>query len=142
MKKILFFICVVMCFLNTQCDDDVYIEEICDKTVVVDEDLFLNITTDNYTIIETEIVDDCLLIDISASGCDGNSWEFNLVDSGAIAESSPEQRYLKFQLINNEACLAQFNRRVSFDLSPLQISGSNEIILHIEGFETSINYTY
>ena len=35
-----------------------------------------------------------------------------------------------------------FERTVSFDLTPLQIDGSNEIILHLEDLESSLNYKY
>ena len=81
-------------------------------------------------------------INLSASGCDGNNWEYKLVDSGNIAESSPEQRYLKFKLINNEVCLAVFDRIVTFKLEPIRVEGSNEIVLNIEGYQEPLTYSY
>lgn len=98
--------------------------------------------SDSFSIENAEIIDDCLSLRIGASGCDGSSWHFDLVDSGAVVESFPEQRFLKLQLINNEACLAVIGRTVSFNLSSLQIEGSHEIILQIEGFGASIAYNY
>ncbi len=143
MKKIVFLASIVLCFMNMQCDDDerpsIFV---CDQATIVDKEAYDNLDSAHFTFVNAEISDNCLTIEISASGCDGNSWEFNLMDSGAVAESSPEQRYLKFQLINNEACLAVFKRIVSFDLTPLQVDGSNEIILHLEGLESSLNYKY
>lgn len=143
-KKISFAIGIMFCSMNVLCEDvdDVDYISFCDETTIVDNDLFENLNTVNFTFIDAEIVDNCLSLEIGASGCDGNTWGFNLVDSEAIAESSPEQRYLKFQLINDEACLAYFERIILFDLTPLQINGSNEIILHIEGFDSSLNYKY
>ncbi|ULC59219.1 hypothetical protein MBM09_15095 [Flaviramulus sp. BrNp1-15] len=142
-KKVLFVIPVVLCFMNMQCEDDIDDSiEICDQTTVISESFYNDMVSANFTIIDADISENCLIIKIGASGCDGNSWEFNLVDSGAIAESSPEQRYLEFQLINEEACLAYFERAISFNISSLQIEGSNEIILHIEGLESSLTYTY
>ena len=143
-KKTFFAITVILCFMNMQCEDDDtrLSSKICDETTVVNEDIYKNLVSDHFTFVNAEITNNCLTIEISASGCDGNSWEFKLVDSGAVAESSPEQRYLKFQLINEEACLAVFKKTVSFDLTPLQINGSQEIILHLEGLEPSLHYKY
>ena len=142
-KKSFFIISIVLCFMNMQCEEDIDDSlEMCDQTTIVSESMYANMVSDSFTIISSEILENCLAIEISASGCGGNSWEFNLVDSGAVAESSPEQRYLKLQLINNEACLAQFERIITFDLTPLQINGSNEVILHLEGLESLLNYTY
>ncbi len=143
-KNIFFVILVVMCFMNTQCEDDkddFFISE-CDFETIINKSKYDNLETANFEFVKTEIIDDCLHIEISASGCNGDSWEFYLFDSSAIAESSPEQRYLKLQLINNEACLAVFKKTVSFDLTPLQINGSKEIILNLEGLESSLNYKY
>ncbi|GAA3603233.1 hypothetical protein Q4Q39_13880 [Flavivirga amylovorans] len=145
-KRILFVTSVVLCcFLSIQCDEDddnIPTKGICDQTTIVKKEIYDSLVSADFTFVDAEVKGDCLTIEISASGCDGNTWKFNLVDSGAVAESSPEQRYLKFQLINEEACLAVFKRIVSFDLTPLQISGSNEIILNLEGLESSLRYKY
>ena len=144
-KKIFFGIIVMLFFVNMQCEEEGMessMDNVCEQTTVVNEAAYNNLVSANFMFVNAEITDDCLTIEISASGCDGNSWEFKLVDSGAIAESSPEQRYLKFQLTNDEACLAVFKRTVSFNLTPLQINGSHEIILHLEGLEPSLNYKY
>jgi len=146
-KRILFFCVVVLCFTNTQCDDDDNnfnpIATNCDFLVTIDGSLYNNISSDNFTFVNVVLLEDnCLSMEISASGCDGNSWEYALVDSGAVAESSPEQRFLKLQLVNNESCLAVFTRTVTFDISSLQIEGSNEISLNIEGYEGGLAYSY
>jgi hypothetical protein len=142
-KKLLLLVVLAFCSINMQCDeDDAVYSGNCDQVVIIDEDFYNSLSSENFTFIDAEIIDDCLSITIGASGCDGNSWNFNLIDSGAIAESSPEQRYLKFQLENNEDCLAVFERSVSFDLNPIQIEGSHEIILNIEGLEPTLNYKY
>lgn len=144
LKKASFVIGVLFCFMNILCEDVDDLDDggICDSQVVVDEGLYQNLTSANFEFINAEIVDDCLNIEIGASGCDGSSWAFELVASEAIAESSPEQRFLKFQLVNEEMCLAVFESSVSFDLTPLQIDGSSEILLNIEGLASSLNYKY
>ncbi len=141
-KQLTLSLIVIMCFLSTQCDDDESIVTNCDQNVIVNEDLYNDLETAFFTFVNVEVIDDCLSVEISSSGCDGNSWEFNMVDSGLILESFPEQRNLKFQLINNEACLAVFQRTVTFDLLPLRIEGSNEINLNIDGLGESVTYSY
>ena len=144
LKKTSFAIGIMFCTMNILCEeeDNFDIDNFCDYQVVIDENEYKNIQTANFEFINAEIIDDCLMIKIGASGCSSDNWGFNLVDSGAVAESSPEQRFLKFQLINDEACLAFFERTVSFNLKSLQVSGSNEIILNLNGFESSLNYKY
>ena len=145
LKYFSFFAVVLLCLTNTQCDDDdfVMIENDCGLQIIIDSNAYDNSTSSEFTFTNIEIIDDdCLFIEFSASGCDGNSWEFELIDSGAVAESSPEQRFIKFELTNNESCLAVFSRSAIFDLKPLRVEGSNEILLNINSFNESISYSY
>ncbi|OUS03358.1 hypothetical protein A9Q86_00125 [Flavobacteriales bacterium 33_180_T64] len=129
--------------MNTQCDDDDdLVEAPCEQTVIIDSGFYELAESDLYTLISVQIEDNCLAINVSASGCDSSSWSMVLVDSGAVAESSPEQRFLKFVFSNEEDCLAVFTQERSFDLSPLQITGSNEVILNIESFSETLTYMY
>lgn len=144
-KVILFFLTSLLCFTNTQCleDDDLNLpESLCDFPSLIDPLLYNSLESSPFILISAEIIEDCLMVELSASGCDGSSWAYRLVDSGAVAESSPEQRFLKFEFINTEVCLAVFEDGVSFDLEPLQVLGSHEIILNIEGLEGPFNYIY
>lgn len=144
LKRTIFYLVFIFCFLNTTCDDDDMIVDAigCDYEVLVNKTEYDNLDSDNFNFIEAEIVGDCLILKIGASGCSSDSWEFKLVDSEAIAESLPEQRYLKFQLINKELCLAVFERTISFDLRALQITESNELILNIDGLDDALSYKY
>ncbi|WP_439152846.1 hypothetical protein [Winogradskyella sp.] len=139
--KVLF--CALL-VLNMQCDEDdvIPLSDICDELIVTSNTEYENLESDFYSLDSAEIIDDCLVIAVSASGCDGNSWLFTLVDSGDIAESMPPQRNLKFGLTNNEACLAVFSREMSFDLRSLQIEGVDSVILNIEDFSTPLEYNY
>jgi hypothetical protein len=146
LKKMSFAIATIFCSMNILCEDvdgpDIPVGS-CDYQVVIDERLYKNLQSAHFEFVNAEIFNDCLNVEIGASGCDGNTWVFALVDSGAIAESLPEQRYLKLQLVNNELCDAFFKRTVSFDLKPLQIDNSvNEVILHIDGFDDPLHYKY
>ena len=147
-KLLPFFIVVILCFTNTQCDkDDDAIQILdkvsdCEQRIFIDEEYYNILESGFFTFITADVNEDCLSLEFAASGCDSGSWEFNLVDSGSVAESSPEQRFLKPELINNELCLAVFTKLVTFNLVPLRVEGSNEIILNIEGLDTSLTYTY
>lgn len=141
-KRLLSLFCFALLFMNTQCDEDNEIETPCGQSVIIDSGFYDTAESSLYNLISAEIEGNCLTVNISASGCDGNSWSMVLVDSGAVAESSPEQRFLKFVFTNEEVCLAVFSQERSFDLSALQVSGSNEIILNIEDFPEPYTYAY
>lgn len=128
--------------MNTQCDSEDLDVAYCGQSVVIDTDFFDSAVSDSYELLSVNLSDDCLTIEVSASGCDGESWSMVLVDSGSVAESSPEQRYLKFIFSNDEVCLAVFSQSRSFDLQNLQVEDSNEIVLNIDGFTEPITYTY
>lgn len=121
------------------CDDDN--PTTCDQQTIIDEEQFENAPNDQLFVNDLEIVDDCLTINFSSSGCDGNSWEIKLVTTGAVAYSQPPQRFLLLSLKNTELCDAVITREVSFDIENLQVLG-NEVILNIINGNDSILYTY
>lgn len=136
-------ICFPLLLMNTQCDDDDEMQTSdCGQPVVIDADFFESAISDEYQLVSFDITDDCFTIEVTASGCDGETWSMVLVDSGNVAESSPEQRYLKFIFSNDEACLAVFNQSRVFNLVNLRVEGSNEVVLNIEGLPEAINYMY
>lgn len=134
----------MFCFMNILCEEENYntVDEPCGLVAIIDKTKYDSLESGSFKLSNAEIIEDSLTVTVNASGCDGNSWKYCLVDSGAVAESSPEQRFLKFQLINKEICLAVVGKTISFDLKPLQINGSNEIVLNIEGLESSLLYRY
>ena len=139
-KKILMLSLFSLLLINMQCDDDDVVLIPCGLEVVIDNTTYEEAESHN---IEHFIVnDDCLTLNIYDSGCDASTWMMTLIDSENIAESSPNQRYLKLTLYNNEACLAVFSKEEVFNLIPLRIEGVNEVLLNIEGIEESILYTY
>lgn len=142
-KTLVICICFPLLLMNTQCDeDDDFQKSSCGQLVIIDNSFFETAESSEYFLVDYSINDDCLVIEVSASGCDGESWSMVLVDSGNVAESSPEQRDLKFVFTNNEACLAVFSQVREFNLSALRVDGSNEVILNIEGFPEPLYYFY
>lgn len=115
---------------------------ICDESTSIDEELYSEGPKDFIKITNAFIIGNCLTIAYSASGCSGDSWEVNLYDSGSVAESEPEQRYLRLSMQNPEACLAVFEKERSFDISNLQIENNGTLILNLLDYEESLRYEY
>lgn len=136
-------ICFPVLLMSTQCDeDDDFNISVCGQDVIIDNSFFESAVSGDYQLIGFEINNDCLTIEISASGCDGETWSMVLVDSGIVSESSPEQRFLKFVFTNDEACLAVFSQSREFNLTALRVDGSNEVVLNIDGFSEPLSYFY
>ncbi|MDG4714635.1 hypothetical protein [Winogradskyella marincola] len=142
-KMIMALVCVAL-FLNMQCDDEGMSlpESNCASFAAIDSYTYGNSATSSYTINNVSINEDCLAIEVSATGCDGNTWGMQLVDSDVVSESNPPERFVKFFLINTEDCLAVVDRARSFDLTPLQVEGVNEIIINVDEYSEPITYTY
>lgn len=127
-------------------DDDNVIQceqsDNCDKCIIMDRDLYYGTNTENYTINHIQINQDCIEIEFSSSGCDGSSWQIDLVDLGGISETAVPQRDLKLKLQNLEDCEAAITRTISFDLKPLRLENYNAINLKIADYEDLIRYQY
>lgn len=139
-KSLAVIFCSLLSLAACTSDDDG--NQACDENVVVDAVLFTNAPNEQLTINSIQITGDCLQINFSASGCDGDRWEFSLIDSEDIQEGSPVSRTLRLSFKNNEACLAFLTKEVSFDIRSLQIQGSNQVLLKIANDDSQILYEY
>ncbi|MEQ8627567.1 hypothetical protein [Ekhidna sp.] len=108
--------------------------------VIIKESIYAQTETDNYTITEASIEGDILNVTIQSSGCDGSLWEAKLVDSGAIAESYPVQRFAKVSLTNTEMCDAIVTRSFTFDITPLRVE--DQLYLNLEGWDGQLHYDF
>ena len=139
---------IIMLFIFTSCDqnDDnpLGCKEFgdCDKCIIINRDMFYQTNTDNYTIQNITVNQDCIEIEFGSSGCDGNSWEINLVDLGGISATAVPQRDLKLKLINPEDCEAFIIKTISFNLKPLQLDNYEEINLKVADYNSLIRYEY
>jgi len=122
-------------------DDDDSTSGNCDQNTLISSELFESAPSDLVTINSLEISEDCLIINFGASGCDGMSWQLELIDLGDILESSPPIRTLRLLLDNNEACDAFFTRGLSFEISNLQVE-SNSVLLQFANSDNEILYEY
>jgi hypothetical protein len=139
---------IIIFFLIASCDknDDNPVEckesGNCDKCIIINSNLYNQTNTNNYTIQNISVNQDCLEIEFGSSGCDGNSWKIDLVDLGAISETAIPQRDLKLKLTNLEECEAFITKTISFNLEPLQLSNYEAINLKITDYNGLISYEY
>lgn len=110
------------------------------EKVVISAEMYDQTMTDGYSIIEADIVGDILNITLEASGCDGRTWGIRLIDSGAIAESYPVQRYAKILLENEELCEAIVTMKVTFDISSLRVE--DQLYLNLVGWKDKLHYDF
>ena len=127
MKRIMILIWPLIPILFA-CDKEAEIFELeaqngCDEVAIVDQDLYDNVPSSHLVIEEMEIVDDCLWVKFSASGCSGDSWKLRLIGSEQVKYSEPPQRDVRFVLENNELCEAYFTKEMTFDISALKSNG-------------------
>lgn len=123
------------------CSNDDECEFNFDSETLISPEQFENAPADQLTINSLEIDCDNLKINFSSSGCSGDAWEVKLIDSGAILESFPPQRNLRLSLKNNEACLAYITKELTFNISNLQVGGS-QVQLNITNSGETILYRY
>jgi hypothetical protein len=109
----------------------------CDKDVIISQTEYENAPNHFVSIIDMKIADNCLKIKFSASGCDGSSWNVELIGLGNYDKSNPPQTTLRLSLDNPEDCLAVITKEVSFNLEPLveyfRHHGTNQLYLNISG---------
>lgn len=140
-KSMFYIILLVLIGCNDQDDDSILRGDNCSQQVIISSELYENASEDALTIIDSEIIGDCLQINFGASGCDGKSWELQLIDKGEVLELVPLQRNVRLSLKNEELCQAQFTQEVSFDISSLQLPG-NKLLINLEGVDEHLVYDY
>ena len=146
--KNLFFIVIALFAIGifTACDDEQ--DEVlfpCSQQTVISATEYQTATSDPVSIDSLGITGNCLAITFSSGGCDGDTWQVRLVDSGSIAESLPPQRSLKLLLENQEVCLAMVTKTMVFDIHELEAEGEVSMLLNIidsDGENSQILYEY
>ena len=90
-----------------------------------------------YQITAAQMNGTCLEVEVSASGCDGESWNGRLFVFPDVAESLPPQVTVEFGLENQELCEALVRQTFSFDMSGLfQID--DRVIIRLQGWEEQL----
>lgn len=135
-----YILCFVFGWMLISCDKHCE-EKLCDQEAIEDAAAFETAPDDHLDIVSLEVQGDCLIIEFGSSGCDGSTWELNLIDSERVLYSNPPQRNLRLSLKNDELCDAYFLRTISFDISGLQVFGG-QVFLNITNSGDQILYKY
>lgn len=144
---IFMFLALVSAQFSCTEDNEQRIFTICDRIVIVNNNVFKNKPDDDGTgrngfiITNAQINGDCLTVTIESAGCGGGTWEVDLVDADRISETAIVQRDLKIFLDNLEVCNMVASRTISFDLAPLRTS-DKEISLNLKKWDTPLAYRY
>lgn len=135
--------CLAVLAMFFACSESNSNNSTCNKSALIASTSYFNqLNTTNYTITNVALNEDCLDITLSSSGCNANNWQMNLYSTSAFSSTAIPQKDLKIQLVNNDACLAVFQKTVSFSLVPYRLNGQNEITLKIAGWAAPVTYTY
>ena len=130
--------------LDDDWDDEVvdftYGQTDCDQNVIISANEYANAPNDPFSIIDMNIVNDCLKIKFTASGCSGDTWIVKLIDAGDITGQDLLNRTLRLSLDDREECEALPVKEVSFNIKGLQILGSDRILLNVSGHEIVYEY--
>ena len=129
-----------MAVLTVGCTSEDSTNVTVDENVIISADLYKHTNTDSYNILNASIEGDILTVTVQFSGCDGNSWGAKLVDSGAVAESYPVQRFTKIALKNEELCDAIVTKYFTFDITLLRVE--DQLYLNLEGWEEQLHYDF
>ena len=140
MKLVLNLLILPSLFLLVSCSDDDPTFSCDDQAIISDSEL-ATASRDAVTIQSLEIDGNCLKIRISASGCDGDSWQVRLLGSELVMESLPPQRGMLLSLDNQELCDAVITREMTFDITSTQVDGLS-IWLNFIDTDQRILYEY
>jgi heat shock protein HslJ len=111
------------------------------KPVVNDRTTFDALRSDDFDLLEVNVLDQCLELLIGyGGGCKGIG--VALIGSGDYAESEPPQLTVKIIVEDNDHCEAYIREYFYFDVTDLQYEGSDELILNIEGWEEQVKVVY
>jgi hypothetical protein len=141
MRKILVLTIIGLIILSCSDNDDNGNLASCDFGTLVSSEQYENAPSDQLTTNSIEINYNCLNINFSSSGCNGNTWELKLIDSEGILESDPPQRNLRLSLKNEELCEAYITKELTFDITGLQVGG-NKVLLNLTNSGYNILYEY
>ncbi len=114
----------------------------CENGITISAHQYSKTSADAFRITKAAIIGDCLEITIVASGCSGRSWNAALITNGAVAESFPQQMFLKILFKNNEDCEAMHTRTFSYNLKPIRVHGAIKLALNLQGYDGALLYEY
>lgn len=139
--KITFLIFIITFTISCNSNDNInnYLEN--SDVIRVNTDLFINSPNDDFEIINASISNNNLNLTIEYSGGCGNIY-YDLVTSDDYLETNPIQKNIRLAFDDKDNCEAGVEVKLSFDLTQIQVSDSNLIILNLDKWESQIEYSY
>jgi hypothetical protein len=107
----------------------------------VEENLFVNAPNDGFEIINASISDNNLNITIVYGGGCGNIY-YDLVTGNDYLETIPIQKNIRLAFDDKDNCEAGIELELSFDITQIQLSSTDSIILNLDKWEDQIEYSY
>jgi hypothetical protein len=107
----------------------------------VEENLFVNAPNDGFEIINASISDNNLNITIVYGGGCGNIY-YDLVTGNDYLETIPIQKNIRLAFDDKDNCEAGIELELSFDITQIQLSSNDSIILNLDKWEDQIEYSY
>lgn len=143
MKKLilLFSLILTLIFSCSESDDNPYEDSVCDQMTTVNNEKYKSTQSEGFSIQNVRLIGDCLEVEIASNGCNGDTWEIDLVDADRVAETAILQRDLKILLDNEELCEALILKTFTFDLRPIR-TNENVVLLNLELWDEQIRYEY
>ncbi len=141
-SKITFLIFITTFMISCNNDDDNSSSLLESLDVIrVEENLFVNAPNDGFEIINASISDNNLNITIVYGGGCGNIY-YDLVTGNDYLETIPIQKNIRLAFDDKDNCEAGIELELSFDITQIQLSSTDSIILNLDKWEDQIEYSY
>ena len=141
-SKITFLIFITTFMISCNNDDDNSSSLLESLDVIrVEENLFVNSPNDGFEIINASISDNNLNITIVYGGGCGNIY-YDLVTGNDYLETIPIQKNIRLAFDDKDNCEAGIELELSFDITQIQLSSTDSIILNLDKWEDQIEYSY
>jgi len=140
--KIIFLIFIIAILNSCNNDDDNARSPLENSNIIrVEDDLFSNAPNDDFEIITATITDNNLDLTILYGGGCGNIF-YDLVTGSDYLETNPIQKNIRLAFDDKDNCEAGIELELSFDLTQIQISNTDRIIINLDRWESQIEYNY
>ncbi|MFY0631747.1 MAG: hypothetical protein JXR05_15385 [Flavobacteriaceae bacterium] len=140
-SKIIFLIFITVVMISCDNDDKLNSPLINSDIIRVEEDLFLNAPNDDFEIITATISNNKLNLTILYGGGCGNIY-YDLVTGNDYMGTNPIQKNIRLAFDDEDNCEAGIELELSFDLTQIQVSSTDRIIINLDRWEDQIEYSY
>ncbi len=125
--------CVFVFMFSCNNNDDASTSE-CDFNIVIDGELYEEPSPSTYNVANAAFYENCLEITFSSGGCDGESWEVELISDYPIVFGNNITAAISLKLTNSELYEAYITKSYSFDLSDIHGDNTHTVFV-LEGWE-------